>query len=311
MKLHSRRTSSKNERTQRIIRVVVIAVSLLCVGLIVPNLFSLASRIVMTPIHGVHAWIQTSDARIPLYLRDRNDLIARITELEQEVAIASGTDLTQQRLYEENQWLRQLLGVQNDSRIAAAVIARPGQLPYDYLQIDKGQRDGIETGAPVYVGRDNVIGVVTTVTEIYSFVELFTTPGFSTTAFISGANVMATIDGYGGGIARVRVPQGVPLAVGNLVHMPSIDPGVFGRVAYLENEPSQPEQFGYIALSQPVSSLHYVSIGREVISPSEPPVVEERVRTIINTAMNINTAALNLASTTMIISTSSATTTTP
>lgn len=311
MKLHSRHTSRQNERTQRILRVVVIAVCVLCIGLVLPNLFALAGKIVMTPIHGVHSWIQTSDARLPMYLRDRDELISRITELEQAVAIASGTDLTQQRLYEENQWLRQLLGVQNDSRIAAAVIAHPGQLPYDYLQIDKGQRDGIQAGAPVYVGRDNVIGVVANVTDTYSFVQLFTTPGFSATAFISGANVMATIDGHGGGIARVRVPQGVPLAVGNLVHMPSMDPGVFGRIAYLENEPSQPEQFGYIALSQPVSSLHYVSIGREVISPSEPSVIEERVRTIINTAMNINTAALDLASTTMIIASSSATTTTP
>ncbi len=309
MKLHSRHTSKKNERTERIIRVVVIAVFILSVGLVLPGLFSLAGRVVLAPIHTVHSWIQTSDARLPMYLRDRNELITRITELEQEVAVASGTELTEQRLYEENQWLRQLLGVQNDSRIAAAVIAHPGQLPYDYLQIDKGARDGIQGGAPVYVGRDNVIGFVANVTDSYSFVQLFTTPGFSATAFISGANVMATIDGYGGGIARVRVPQGVPLAVGNLVHMPSMDPGVFGRVAFLENEPSQPEQFGYIALSQPVSSLHYVSIGREVVSPSEPAVIEERVSAIIKQAMNIDTAALSLASTTIVTASSSITTT--
>ncbi len=310
MKLHSRHTSRQKERTERIIRVVVLAVSALAVGLVLPGLLSLVGRIAMAPIHGVHTWIQTSDARLPMFLRDRDELIDRITKLEQEVAIASGTELTEQRLYEENQWLRQLLGVQNDSRIAAAVIARPGQLPYDFVQIDRGTIDGVLVGAPVYVGRDNVIGVVVSATETYSFIQLFTSPGFSATAFIGGANVMATIDGYGGGIARVRVPQGVPLAVGNLVHMPSLDPGVFGRIAYLENEPSQPEQFGYIALSQPVSSLHYVSVGREVLRPSEPAVIEDRVRNIIISAMNVNTASLHLASTT-IISTSSASTSTP
>jgi cell shape-determining protein MreC len=243
-----------------------------------------------------------------MYLRDRNDLLTRITELEQAVAIASGTELTEQRLYEENQWLRQLLGAENDDRIAAAVIARPGQLPYDYLQIDKGHNDAIVSGAPVYVGRDNVIGIVTHTSDTYSFVQLFTTPGFSATAFISGANVMATIDGHGGGVARVRVPQGVPLSVGDLVHMPSLDPGVFGRVSYLENEPSQPEQFGYIALSQPISSVHYVSVGKEVIGVTSPGVIEERVRTLIAESMNISTAQLLLASTT-IIATSSASTT--
>ena len=310
MKLHSRHTSKKNKQTERIIRVVVLAVCVLCVGLVVPKLFSLVGQVAMSPVHSVHTWIQTSDSRFPQYLRDRNELLARITQLEQAVAIASGTDVTQQRLYEENQWLRQLLGVQDDTRIAAAVIARPGQLPYDYLQIDRGSLDGIQAGAPVYVGKDNVIGVVSSVTERYSFIRLFTTPGFSATAFISGANVMATIDGHGGGVARVRVPQGIPLQVGDLVHLPSLDPGVFGRVAYLENEPSQPEQFGYIALSQPVSSLHYVSVGTKVINPSEPPAIEERVRGIISDAMNIDTAKLNLASTTIITS-SSATSTRP
>jgi cell shape-determining protein MreC len=308
MKLHSKRTSKQNEKTERMIRVVVVAVCALCLGLILPRLFSLAGQIILSPVHGIHTWIQTSDSRLPLYLRDRNELITRITELEQAVAIASGTDLTERRLYEENQWLRQLLGTKEDSRIAAAVIARPSQLPYDYLQIDKGKNDGIVAGAPVYVGRDNVIGIITFTTETYSFIELFTTPSFSATAFISGANVMATIDGHGGGVARVRVPQGVPLRVGDLVHLPSLDPGVFGRVAYLENEPSQPEQFGYIALSQPISSIHYVSVGKEVIRPSEPGVIEDRIRSLVNEAMNINMAGLQIASTT-IISTSSATTT--
>ncbi len=308
MKLHSRHTSKKNQKTERIIRVVVLAVCILCLGLVVPKLFSLVGQVVMSPIHSIHTWIQTSDSRFPQYVRDRNELVTRIAQLEQAVAIASGTDVTQQRLQEENQWLRQLLGVQDDTRIAAAVIARPGQLPYDYLQIDRGSLDGIQEGAPVYVGKDNVIGTVAHVTDQYSFITLFTTPGFSATAFISGANVMATIDGHGGGIARVRVPQGVPLQVGDLVHLPSLDPGVFGRVAYLENEPSQPEQFGYIALSQPVTSLHYVSVGTKVIGPSTPPVIEERVRSIITEAMNIDTAVLNLASTTIIASTSASTT---
>ncbi|MEK7462155.1 MAG: rod shape-determining protein MreC [Patescibacteria group bacterium] len=309
MKLHSRHTSKKNEQTEKIVRVTVAALLMLVIGLALPDFFSFTSKIIMAPVHNVHSWIQTSDARLPMYLRDRNDLISRITELEQTVAIAAGTDLTERRLYKENQWLRQLLGVQNDSRIGAAVIARPGQLPYDYLQIDKGKEDGIQAGAPVYVGKDNVIGVVSYATEDYSFVELFTTPGFRATAFISGANVMATIDGYGGGIARVRVPQGVALAVGDLVHLPSLDPGVFGRIAFLENEPSQPEQFGYIALSQSVSSLHYVSIGKEVIHPSEPPAIEERVRAIITETMNIDVATLNLASTTIIASSSDRSTT--
>jgi cell shape-determining protein MreC len=307
MKLHSRH-NFKSTKPPHILKVVLIALVFLALGYIAPSLFEGVSRVVLYPVHATHEWFRTSQARLPMYLKGQTDLINRISELENELAIASGTDLTTQRLYEENVWLRQLLGVDQNARIAAAVIARPAELPYDLLQIDKGSDDGIKEGAPVYIGIDNVIGVVSHVTPTYAFIQLFTTPGFTITTFISGADVVATMEGYGSGIARVRVPQGIPLAVGNLVHIPGITPGVFGRIEYLENRPSQPEQYGYIALPKPVSGIHYVAVAKDIVSPSEPPVIEERIKNILTKALLIDTGTLNLASTT-IIGTSTATTT--
>ncbi len=299
MKLHSRH-NFKKAQPPHVLKVVLIALAFLVGAYIVPSVFEGVSRVVLYPVHATHTWFRTSQARLPMYLKGQSDLIKRISELENELAIASGTDLTTQRLYEENVWLRQLLGVDNNSRIAAAVIARPTELPYDLLQIDKGSDEGIKEGAPVYIGIDNVIGVVSHVTPTYAFVELFTTPGFTMTAFISGADVVATMEGYGSGIARVRVPQGIPLAVGNLVHIPGINPGVFGRIEYLENRPSQPEQYGYIALPKPVSGIHYVAVAKDIVAPSPAPVIEERIKNILTEALVIDTSTLNLASTTII-----------
>ncbi len=307
MKLHSRH-NFKSAKQPRVLRVVLIALAFLVLAYIAPKVFEGVSRVVLYPVHATHEWFRTSQARLPLYLKGQADLIRRISDLENELAIASGTDLTTQRLYEENVWLRQLLGVDENARIAAAVIARPTELPYDLLQIDKGSNDGIKEGAPVYIGVDNVIGVVSHVTPTYAFIQLFTTPGFTVTAFISGADVVATMEGYGGGIARVRVPQGIPLAVGNLVYIPGINPGVFGRIEYLENRPSQPEQYGYIALPKSVLGIHYVAVAKDTIAPSQPPVIEERIKKILTEALIIDTGTLNLASTT-IVSTSTATTT--
>ena len=306
MKLHSRH-NFKSTKQPHVLRVILIALAFLVLAYIAPFVLEGFSRVVLYPVHATHEWFSTSQARLPMYLKGQADLIQRISDLENELAIASGTDLTQQRLYEENVWLRQLLGVDENARIAAGVIARPTELPYDLLQIDKGSDDGIQEGAPVYIGIDNVIGVVSHVTPTYAFIQLFTTPGFSVTTFISGADVVATMEGYGGGIARVRVPQGIPLAVGNLVHIPGIDPGVFGRIAYLENRPSQPEQYGYIALPNPVSGIHYVAVAKDTVAPSQPPVIEERIKKIFTEALIIDTGSLNLASTT-IIGTSTATT---
>jgi hypothetical protein len=89
--------------------------------------------------------------------------------------------------------------------------------------------------------------------------------------------------------------------------VPGVDPGVFGRIEYLENRPSQPEQYGYIVLPKPVSGIHYVAVARNVVAPSTPDVIEERINKIITEAMVIDTRALNFASTT-IVSTSTATT---
>lgn len=304
MKVHSR-LNSKTNKQKRIIRIFFVSIAIVLLGLALPFIFTAVSRIVLYPVHLTSEWFRTSSDRLPMFLRDQQELITQIKSLENELAVAVSTDLTQQRLFEENMWLRQLLSVDDKERIAAAVIARPTELPYDLMQIDRGSDDGIKEGAPVYIGADNVIGIVTYTAADYAFVELFTTPGFRATAFISGANVMTTLEGYGGGVARVSVPQGIALTVGNLVHVPSIDPGVFGRVAYVENRPTQPEQYGYITLPKPVSGIRYVAVASEIVTPIEPPQIEERVRQIIQQALIVDTKSFNLSSST---ATSTATT---
>ena len=107
-------------------------------------------------------------------------------------------------------------------------------------------------------------------------------------------------------MARVAVPQGVPIKVGNLVHVPSIEPGVFGRIDYIENEPTQPEQYGYVTLRKPITSINYVAVGAETLEPVPPEMLEGRISDIIRETLLFDVTKLNLASTT-IIGTSSAT----
>jgi cell shape-determining protein MreC len=312
MKIRSRRTFNtvQKKAQQRMAVVLVSMVVLLILMMVVPIAFRTISRIVLVPVHAIHAWFEHSSARFPLYLRKQSALIERITTLEHELATVSGTDLTEQRLYEENRGLRALLGVKEQERIAAGVIARPGTLPYDVLQIDRGTDDGIVIGAPVYVGADRAIGVVVESAPRYAFVELFTTPGFTASAFVSGANVFVTLEGYGGGVARVRMPQGIPLTIGNLVYLPGLDSGLFGEVSYVENEPSQPEQYGYVTLPTAISGIQYVSVAKDIITPTAPRVVEDRIRERIREAMVLDTKALSLGTSTIVITASSSATTT-
>lgn len=260
MRVRSRHTSKK--QTKRL-RVVLVATVFLLLAMLLPKLFSAVSTAVMAPVHAVNTWLEESSSLAPVFIRSRLSLEEQIEELENELAVSNKTSLTLQRLTDENNRLRQLLGINEESRVAASVIARPDELPYDLLQIDRGSDHGIEIGSPVFIGRDIVIGLIVHTAPTYSFVELVTTPGFEATAFISGPNVAAIIEGMGGGVARVRVPQGVLLKAGNLVYLPSVEPGAFGRISHVENRPTQPEQYGYISPDVPISGLFRVSVGKQ------------------------------------------------
>jgi len=247
-------------------------------GWFMPTVFSFVGEVVMKPFHATSSWLRESNSLVPTFIRERQSLVQEIEELKTEVEIASRSDVTQRRLLEENNRLRALLGATEENRIAAGVIARPDDLPYDYIQIDQGAEAGIEIGAPVFVGRDIVIGLVVYTAKNYSFVSLFTTPGFEATVFVSGPDVVATMEGVGGGIARVKMPQGIAMNVGNLVHVPSIEPGVFGRISHLENEATQPEQFGYIAPQLGIANIFTVAVGNVSQISRSADELDERIK---------------------------------
>lgn len=293
--------SQHNSKQQKLYRAVLLLVVLFSLSLVIPAAVTAISRVVLYPVYAVQIWFQDSTASLPTFLREKNELHKEIEDLKSQLALAASSDVTQQRLFEENVWLRELLSAQREDRIAAAVIARPNQLPYDFLQVDKGNNDGVQIGAPVYVGIDNVIGVVAHTDDNFSFIELFTTPGFEATSFVSGANITATLEGYGGGVARVRVPQGVSLSIGNVIHVPSIQPGVFGRISYIESQPTQPEQYGYITMSKPIANINYVAIGRETLQPATADFIREQVDSILEQSLiveGVNEMIINSSSST-------------
>jgi hypothetical protein len=133
-----------------------------------------------------------------------------------------------------------------------------------------------------------VIGIIAHVDEQFSLTRLFTTPGFEATTYVVGSNIVATLEGVGGGIARVRVPQGIPLTVGSLVYIPSIQPGVFGRITFVESAPTQPEQYGYISPDKAISSLQYVAVGRQPLQSLDTARVMEQIESLAKDSLVVD-----------------------
>jgi cell shape-determining protein MreC len=266
--------NSTNVRQQRIIRVLVGIVLVCVVAWLTPTIVSRVTDVLLWPVHGLRNWVLYSPSPLPLWIQDRDALITHIAELEQALLEERGHSLTMSRLLEENRQFRTLLGASSTERIVAGVVARPPTLPYDLLQIDRGRTNGVVVGSPVFVGRDAVVGVVTQIHDSHAFVEPFSSPQFQTTVYITGADIVATLEGVGGGVARVRVPQGVLLQPGQSVHVLGLEPGIYGEIAYLEQEPTQPEQYGYIPMPYALTTLRYVSVGTNPVRRPDVADVE-------------------------------------
>jgi len=276
MKRRSRRNSDK----QKLSRLVLFVVAVLVVGFVVPRVVSFMGVVALYPFQMVQGWWQETSLAVPALWRDKVAMQEQIVNLQAELAAQTEPSLSLQILREDNQELRALLGATTTQRTAAVVTGRPGQLPYDVLQIDQGSAAGIATGDPVYNNAVQVIGLVSRVYPGSSLVTLLTSPEFTATAYMGETNLLVPLEGLGGGSARVAVPQGVPLQVGALVHLPSIQPGVFGRVSYVENEPTQPQQFGYITPEVALQHLRHVSVGKSVAVQTGETDVREYIQQI-------------------------------
>lgn len=274
-------------------RKITVAVFIVVFGLllvyILPQMVRFGTAIFWLPYDTVRLWVLESENSLPVYFRDRHFLDTQIEDLEKELALMRVSDVMLEKLKQENNELRNLLGVTPESRVLARVLARPGQLPYDVLMIDKGEQDGIMLDTPVFVGGDDrILGLVTKVLEKTAHVTLVTTPGFLATAYIYGPNIYTTTEGMGSGVLRVRVPQGIELSENDIVILPAVDSGVFGTIARVETSPTKPERYGYIIADIPLQSLQYVSVAREPVVTRDFIESQEIVVDIANNIFSID-----------------------
>jgi cell shape-determining protein MreC len=260
-------TKKANSRRILLIKRSLLAVGVIVVGvllvMVVPIVIRVTVGVVWYPFDVVRVWMAESGSSLPQYIRERSTLIAELESYKIANSTERGDESTIKKLQIENDSFRTQLGAIPKERLLARVIARPNQLPYDMLMLDRGRDHGVIENAPVFLGKDQVIGFVSIVHDKTSLVTLLTTPGFVASAYVFGPNIYTETEGMGGGILRVRVPQGIVLSEHNLVMMPALDSGVYGEIAYVEAAPSQPEQYGYVRTAVPLQSLYYVTVARE------------------------------------------------
>lgn len=249
----------------------------LVAGFVVPQATAVIATYALQPVLLVERWFRESESTLPVYVRTRAELEAALAKQADELALQSTQTDVVAALRAENASLTEQLAYATSSGFTARVLQQPPLVPYDRIVLNRGARDGVVEQAPVYAGDYVLIGQVIQVTARQSVAQLLSAPGVESTVYVFGPDIYTTAVGQGGGVIRIGVPQGVPLAVGNPVSVPAAGLGLLGSVTHIETEPTRPEQYGFVSLPEPLQSLQYVHVGTEALAPVDFATAREHV----------------------------------
>lgn len=133
--------------------------------------------------------------------RDKNNLINEVTRLRNDNAhlrleLAKSTG---GKLYSGD--------MKDDSHIARVTLRAPMSW-WSEIRIDRGKRDNISQGLPIFSG-GYLIGRVSTVSELSSWAELITSSSFMIPAVIEETRELGVVEGDGNGAVLLRyIPTG-------------------------------------------------------------------------------------------------------
>jgi len=198
------------------------------------------------------------------FVSEKEALVKKNTELEEQLAILSTKLLDRNLLVEENLLLQEELNrdVYGDSSIAARVLSSPGISPYDTLVLDIGEKDGVAVGDEVFVTGSTAIGDIIEVFGRTSRARLNSSSGQEFAVLISG-NITAIAKGRGGGNFIIELPRDAEVNIGDNVSTASSAGNILGFVEHIEVDPNDP--FQKIFLKSPVNifDISWVEVLRQ------------------------------------------------
>jgi len=272
--------SYRKDDKKRIPRAVLFVVIAFLILVVAKGSIGVVTSFFSSPLFSIRDYLDTSTAVVPMYIKERSELVDQIHKLQQTVASQYGITSTLTLLQNENTELRALLGDSDVPSVVAGVIARPPMIPYDTVLLDKGRVNGIEQYSPVYVGSHTTIGYVREVYTTQSLVTLFSSPGVETTVYVYGPNIFTTAYGEGGGVVRLSIPQGLNIKEGDVVILPSLNGGVLGSVSYIQSVATEPEQHAYVTSQVSLQSVRLVRVD---VQPVVPMTFPDALRVVENT----------------------------
>ncbi|MEK7147928.1 MAG: rod shape-determining protein MreC [Patescibacteria group bacterium] len=198
------------------------------------------------------------------FFRSRGALINENTMLKDRLALLESEHSELSLKDSEIENLRTLLGrTASTQGIAATILTRPPQSPYDLVVIDAGFRNKISSGSRVTLPEGPEIGTVVDVFPTFSKVKLYSTSGEKTSAVLERHQVPVTLEGIGGGNFKIIVPRETEVVVGDRVLSASFESTL---VAVVEDvEVTATDAFKEVLARGPANifSIRFVTVTHE------------------------------------------------
>lgn len=127
--------------------------------------------------------------------------------------------------------LLELVGRRPDSNmVAAAVLTRPPQTPYDIIIIDTGSEESVALGSEVSLPEGPILGAVSEVFPKRARVKLFSASGEETNAVLERDGVSVVLEGAGGGSFKFIIPRDIRVEKGDKILSLGIVPSLLAIV---------------------------------------------------------------------------------
>ena len=215
---------------------------------------------VLSPFFAIGDSFSGTVRNAPENLKSRTELLTELQNLEEELERLRIDRESLEALTFENKSLRMSLSLRPAATAQAAeVIARPPQIPFDTLMIDRGKDDGLESGNLVLAGDRVLLGKLGKVSQNFSIVILNSFGQTSLSGSLTRTGEALEMRGTYGGM-EAEVPIDFDIEIGDIViteHASSYTTAIVGSV---EENKSSGRKLALLSLPVPISKVKIVFI---------------------------------------------------
>ena len=198
------------------------------------------------------------------FFRSKDSLVSENMALRDRLADVEAEAVSLRAAAEREVALLSIFGREpNTSYVAASVLARPPETPYDMLVIDAGLSTGVREGSAVMLPEGARIGSVSEVFSGSAKVRLYTTGGEKTNAVLERHGVPVILTGAGGGNFKLALPRDTEIMPGDRILSASINAELVGVVEHVALSPT--DAFKEVLVRGPLNvfKMRYVLVSHE------------------------------------------------